>query len=188
MKPAHSILMLSIVFLLALFFHYPACAQETHYQIGPGDILEISVWKDESLSRELVVPPDGILSFPLVGDINTSSMTVDKLRKKVTQMLVDYVPDATVTVILKQLGSLSAYVIGKVNKPGQFSITMDTTVMQLLSKAEGLNPYAAEDKIHILRHKNNTTVRIPFNYSAVIKGQMLEQNIVIQRGDVIVVP
>ena len=179
---------LIVAFLLQPVFGQLAIAEDFQYQIGAGDVLEISVWKDESLSRVLVVPPDGILSFPLVGDISTSGMTVSRLRKKVTELISVYVPDPTVTVMLKELNSLTAYVIGKVNKPGQFPITMGTTVMQLLSKAEGLNPYAAEDKIHILRTKNFTTVRIPFNYSEVVKGRILDQNIVIQRGDVVVVP
>jgi polysaccharide export outer membrane protein len=163
-------------------------AQNLQYEIGPGDVVEISVWRDDSLSRTIVVPPDGIISFPLIGDIEIQSMTVDSLRKKVTKLLTAYVPDATVTVILIELNSLKAYVIGKVNKPGVYEITMDTTVMQLLSIAGGLNPFAAEDKIHILRRINNKTIKVPFNYGQVLKGNNLEQNIVLKRGDVIVVP
>ena len=165
-----------------------AIAQGISYFIGPGDVVEISVWKDESLSRTVVVPPDGVISFPLIGDIKTDFMTVDALRKKVSKLLAAYVPDATVTVILKELNSLRAYVIGKVNKPGQYSITLDTTVMQILSIAGGLTPYASENTIHILRRKKNITIKIPFNYSQVLKGNNLEQNIVLQRGDVVVVP
>jgi polysaccharide export outer membrane protein len=165
-----------------------AVAQGLPYTIGPDDVLEISVWKDDSLSREVVVPPDGVISFPLIGDIQTGFMTVEDLRKKVSKLLAAYVPDATVTVILKELNSLKAYVIGKVNKPGQYGITLDTTVMQLLSIAGGLNPFASEDRIHILRRKKNITIKIPFNYSQVLKGNNLEQNIILQRGDVVVVP
>jgi polysaccharide export outer membrane protein len=163
-------------------------AQDLLYVIGPGDVVEISVWKDESLSRELVVPPDGVISFPLIGDIKTEFMTVGALRKKVSKLLAVYIPDATVTVILKELNSLRAYVIGKVNKPGQYAISLDTTVMQILSIAGGLNPFASEDRIHILRRRKNITIKIPFNYSQVLKGNNLEQNIVLQRGDVVVVP
>lgn len=165
-----------------------AMAQGVSYSIGPGDVVEISVWKDESLSRTIIVPPDGIISFPLIGDIKTETMTVDNLRQKVSKLLAAYIPDATVTVILKELNSLKAYVIGKVNRPGQYSILMDTTVMQILSVAGGLTPYASENTIHILRRKKNITIKIPFNYSQVLKGNNLEQNIILQRGDVVVVP
>ncbi|MBN2707335.1 MAG: polysaccharide biosynthesis/export family protein, partial [Deltaproteobacteria bacterium] len=92
------------------------------YRIGTGDILEISVWKEESLSREVIVPPDRILAFPLVGDIDVKQMTIGDLRREVTTRLKDFIPEATVTVMLRQINSLRAYVIGKVNKPGQFPI------------------------------------------------------------------
>jgi polysaccharide export outer membrane protein len=176
----------TLLFSLGVGGH--ASAQTLPYEIGPGDVVEISVWRDESLSRTLIVPPDGIISFPLIGDIKMESMTVDKLRLKVTKLLANYVPDATVTVILTELNSLRAYVIGKVNKPGVYSITMDTTVMQILSIAGGLNPFADEDQIHILRRINNKTIKVPFDYSQVLKGNNLEQNIVLKRGDVVVVP
>lgn len=183
---------LAALYIATLFVFLCACgtavAQGLPYTIGPEDVLEISVWKDDSLSREVIVPPDGVISFPLIGDIQTGFMTVEDLRKKVSNLLAAYVPDATVTVILKELNSLKAYVIGKVNKPGQYAITLDTTVMQLLSIAGGLNPFASENRIHILRRKKNITIKIPFNYSQVLKGNNLEQNIVLQRGDVVVVP
>ena len=163
-------------------------AQNASYIVGPGDVIEISVWKDESLSRNIIVPPDGVISFPLIGDIDVSQMTVTKLRETIRKKISDYVPDATVTVLLVQINSLQAYVIGKVNKPGQFSIDLNTTVVQVLSMAGGLNAYADEDKVSILRQNGNQTTRILFDYNEVIKGKKLEQNILIQRGDVIVVP
>ena len=176
------------VFLLLVVANAVALAAESTYQIGPGDVLEISVWKDESLTRELVVPPDGIMSFPLIGDLDVKYMTVTDVRKAITKKLSEYVPDATVSVILLKLDSLRAYVIGKVNKPGQFEITMETSVMQILSMAGGINPFADGNKILILRQINNKTVKIPFNHDQVMKGENLQQNIIIQRGDVVVVP
>jgi polysaccharide export outer membrane protein len=165
-----------------------AMAVDSVYAIGPGDTLEISVWRDDSLSREVIVPPDGVISFPLVGDINVTGITVAELRKTVTKKLSDFVPDATVTVILKAFNSLRAYVIGKVKNPGMFPITLDTNVMQILAMAGGLNPYASEDSIHILRQVKGSTIKIPFSYGDVLKGRNLEQNITLQRGDVVVVP
>lgn len=173
--------------LIILLTAYDALAAGT-YTIGPGDTLEISVWRDESLSREIIVPPDGVISFPLIGDINIIGMNVSGLRKTVTKKLSDYVPDATVTVILKSFSSLHAYVIGKVKKAGMYSIALDTNVMQILSMAGGLNAYASENSINILRQVNGGTVKIPFSYGDVLKGRNLEQNISLQRGDVIVVP
>ena len=176
------------VFLLLVIANAVALAAESTYHIGPGDVLEISVWKDASLSRELVVPPDGVISFPLIGDLNVKYLTVTDVRKAVTKKLSEYVPDATVSVILLNLNSMKAYVIGKVYKPGQYAITMDTSVMQILSMAGGINPFAAGSKILILRQINNKTVKIPFNHNQVMKGENLKQNILIQRGDVVVVP
>jgi len=176
------------VFLLLTCAGGIALAAGSTYHIAPGDVLEISVWKDESLSRELVVPPDGVISFPLIGDLNVQYMTVTDVRKAITKELSDYVPDATVSVILLNLNSMQAYVIGKVHKPGQFAITMETSVMQILAMAGGINPFASGNKILILRQINNKTVKIPFNHNQVIKGESLQQNILIQRGDVVVVP
>jgi polysaccharide export outer membrane protein len=176
------------VFLLLVIANAVALAAESTYQIGPGDVLEISVWKDESLTRQLVVPPDGIMSFPLIGDLDVKYMTVTDVRKAITKKLSEYVPDATVSVILLNLNSLQAYVIGKVHKPGQYAITMETSVMQILSMAGGINPFADGNKILILRQINNKTVKIPFNHDQVMKGENLQQNILIQRGDVVVVP
>lgn len=165
-----------------------AMADDSRFRIGPGDIIEISVWNDDTLNRDVVVPPDRVISFSLIGDIDTTGMTVTALRKEVTNKLTDYVPDATVTVILKEINSLKTYVIGKVNNPGTFSINMDTSVMQVLSMAGGLNPFASEGKIHVLRRKNKMSIKIPFNYKQILKGENLKQNIILQRGDVVVVP
>jgi len=176
------------VFFLLAATNSVTLANESTYRIGPGDVLEISVWKDESLSRQVVVPPDYVISFPLIGDTDVTGLTVTDLRNTVTEKLAEYVPDASVTVMLFQINSMKAYVIGKVNKPGEFPITMETNVMQILSMAGGLNPYASTDKILILRQQENKTMKIQFNYKEVEKGKNLEQNILLQRGDVIVVP
>ena len=176
------------IFILLIIANTDTYATENTYPIGPGDILEISVWKDESLTREVVVPPDGFISFPLVAEINTNGLTITRLRAIITKKISEYIPDAFVTVMLKQINSLKAYVIGKVHNPGIYDINMETSVMQILAMADGLNPYASESNIFILRQQNGTNVKIPFNYKEIIKGKKLEQNILIKRGDVIVVP
>ena len=177
--------------LVLLFFSITgasASEKESTYLIGPGDVLEISVWKDESLTKQIIVPPDCVISFPLVGDIDVTDLAVADLRKAITAKLSEYIPDATVSVLLFQINSMKAYVIGKVNKPGEFPISMETNVMQVLSMGGGMNPFASSDKILILRQQDNKTVKIPFNYKEVEKGKNLEQNILLQRGDVVVVP
>jgi polysaccharide export outer membrane protein len=163
-------------------------AADRPYYIGPGDILEISVWKDPNLSRQLVVPPDGIISFPLIEAIDVTHLTVQELKKIVTQKLSEFVPEATVTVMLIEINSLKAYVIGKVERPGEFPINMNTNVMQVLAMAGGLNAFASRSSIKILRHNKNKIIKIPFDYGDVEKGKNLEQNIVLMAGDVVVVP
>lgn len=180
--------MIFIFFLVFSIGYGTAIAIDKKYVLGPGDIIEISVWKDESLKRELPIPPDGVIAYPLIGDIDVNGMTVTDLRKAITERISEYVPDATVTVMVISLKSLRAYVIGKVNSPGVFTISMNTTVMQILAMAKGLSPYASESKIHILRRKKGIPIKIPFNYKQIEKGTNLQQDIVLQRDDVVVVP
>jgi polysaccharide export outer membrane protein len=163
-------------------------AAEKIYHLDSGDVIEISVWKDPELSRNLVVPPDGIISFPLIGSIDVTHLTVSELKKVVTQKLSEFIPDATVTIMLIEINSLKAYVIGKVNNPGEFTINLETNVMQILSMAGGLNPFASKGNVNIIRQQGNRIMKIPFDYGKVEKGKNLEQNILLQSGDVVVVP
>jgi polysaccharide export outer membrane protein len=174
------------VILIAL--NTNAIAADKAYHIGPGDILEISVWKDPNLSRQVVVPPDGVIAFPLIDSIDVTNLTVSELKKIVTQKLSEFVPEATVTVMLIEINSLKAYVIGKVERPGEFPIDMNTNVMQVLAMAGGLNAFASRSGIKILRYDNNKIIKIPFDYGDVEKGKNLEQNIILMAGDVVVVP
>ncbi len=165
-----------------------AAAQEEVYRLGPGDVLEISVWKDEELSRQIIVPPDGIMSFPLIGDVDVTELSVPELRDVVSKKLSEYVPDAEVTVMLLSANSLMAYVVGKVNSPGQFPITMRTDVMQIIAMAGDLNTFASSGSILILRRHEDGAKSFPFDYDEVKKGKHLEQNIILRRGDIVVVP
>ena len=176
------------VWLTWLVFCPMGLAAEKVYHIGPGDVIEISVWKDPELSRNLIVPPDGIISVPLIGSISVTQLTVPELRKIVTQKLSEFIPDPTVTAMLIEINSLKAYVIGKVNKPGEFPINLETNVMQILAQAGGLTPFASGGNIRILRQKDNQVTNIAFDYGEVEKGKNLEQNIILQPGDVVVVP
>ena len=174
--------------VLMIIFISNTNAADKAYHIGPGDVIEISVWKDPDLSRTLVVPPDGIISFPLIDAINVTNLSVADLKKVVTEKLAEFVPDAAVTVMLTEVNALKAYVIGKVNSPGECPITLESNVMQILAQAGGLTPFASDGNIKILRQRGDKIVKIPFDYGEVEKGKNLEQNILLQPGDVVVVP
>lgn len=161
---------------------------EGSYVVQPGDILFISVWKEKDLQTEVMVRPDGGLNFPLAGDVSASGKTIEQLRKDLVAKLTKYVPDPVVTVAIKQSAGNKVYVVGKVNRPGEFIATRNIDVMQALSMAGGPTPYASLNKIKILRRVNGELKSIPFKYSRVEKGEDLEQNIVLQGGDVVVVP
>lgn len=158
------------------------------YVVQPGDVLQIDVWKEKDLQRELMVRPDGGLNFPLIGEMVAAGKTVDQLRNDLKEKLTKYVPDPVVTVAVKEGRGNKIYVIGKVNKPGEFVATRNMDVMQALSIAGGLNPYASENNIKILRRVNGEQKSFGFKYSRVSKGKDLEQNIILQGGDVVVVP
>lgn len=159
------------------------------YKIGPGDILEISVYGEESLNKkDLVVRPDGKVSFPLVGDVQVGGLTTLQAKEAVEQSLHEYVPDAVAAVSIIQLGSLQYYVVGKVNKPGMYNVSKPLTVLQALAMAGGLTPFAQEGNIVILRNSGKETVRLPFNYKKIKKGRGVEENVTLERGDVVVVP
>jgi len=177
-----------IVCLISTASYSSASAADNFYLIGPGDVLEISVWNEPDLTKKLVVPPDGVISFPLINPIKVTNLTITALKKVVTKRLSEYVPDATVTVLLIGINSLKAYVIGKVKNPGEYPITLETSVLQILAKAGGLTPFASDGNIKILRKKNNKITNIPFDYGEVEKGKNLEQNIVLKVGDVVLVP
>jgi len=158
------------------------------YAIAPADILEISIWGEEELARQLVVCPDGNVSFPLVGNLMVSGKTTTEVRALLEKKIRTFIPEASATVIVSQLGSLQYYVIGKVERPGMFNVSKTLSVLQALAMAGGLSTFANEDKIHIIRYHEDKTVRLPFNYNEVKKGKNLQQNILLERGDVVLVP
>ncbi len=158
------------------------------YLIGPEDILEISVWKDPSLTKEVVVRPDGKISFPLIGELRAGGVSVEELEKELKSGLEKFIPDVVVTVMVIKVNSLKIYVLGKVARPGVYSIGKPLNVLQALALAGGLTPFAKAKKILILRNENSQHIRIRFNYEKIEKGEFLEQNIPLHSGDVLVVP
>jgi polysaccharide export outer membrane protein len=158
------------------------------YLLGPEDVLLISVWKDEHLTREVVVRPDGMISFPLIGDLAAEGRTVEEVRADIAKRLVKYIPNVNVTIAVTKVLSYKIYVVGRVNKPGEFLVGHYTDVLQALSLAGGLTPFAAENDIKIVRRIRGQQQTFPFRYSDVRKGMDLEQNILLQRGDTVMVP
>ena len=166
----------------------PAAAVDPGYRLGAEDVMLVSVWKDEQLTREVVVRPDGMFSFPLVGDIQADDRTVEEIRADLVKRLTKYIPNPNVSVAVMKVLSYKVYVVGRVTKPGEYLIGHYTDVLQALSLAGGLTPFAAENDIKVIRRLKGQQQVFPFRYGDLRKGQDLEQNILLQRGDVVMVP
>jgi polysaccharide export outer membrane protein len=158
------------------------------YVIGAGDQLGISAWRDESLTRLVVVLPDGKISFPLVGEVMAAGKTVAQLKSELEQRLARYVTDSGLTVEVKQSTSMIFYTIGRVNVPGRQLMVAPTNVLQGLAMAGGLNQYARRSEVKVFRRQDGKTVVFPFDYDEVAGGRHLETNIELQKGDVILAP
>ncbi len=158
------------------------------YLLGPEDVVSISVWKDEHLTKDVVVRPDGMVSFPLVGDVPAAGRTVEDLRMDIAKRLSRFIPSPHVSVSLTKLLSYRIYVLGRVNKPGEYMVGHHTDVLQALSLAGGLTPFAAENDIKIMRRTSGDQLVFEFRYGDAKKGKDLKQNILLQRGDVVMVP
>ncbi len=163
-------------------------APTADYIVGPGDALHIAVWKDESLTRQVVVLPDGKIGFPLIGQVTAAGKTVAEISKEIEQKLARFVPGVELSVVVQQTGSMLIYVIGKVNSPGRFTIPSDVNVLQALAMAGGLNPFAKRGDIRIFREAGGGTQVFQFDYDTVAEGRDLRQNIRLRKGDVVVVP
>jgi len=165
-----------------------ANAVEADYTLNPGDVLQITVWKEDGLDREVLVVPDGSINFPLAGTLSAAGKTTAQLQDEIVAKLQKYIPDASVAVSVKAALGNVVDVIGQVAKPGELTIGHRTTVMQALSMAGGLTPYASENKIIILRTVDGKESSIAFPYDDVQRGQSLDKDIALSPGDVVVVP
>lgn len=183
--------LLSVALLLLTapaFADKPNTAEPNVYRVQPGDVLQVSVWKEKDLDLEVLVRPDGGLSFPLAGDIAASGKSIIELRDALSARLKEFIPDPVVTVAIKQIGGNHVYVLGKVNRPGEFPFSKPVDVMQALSLAGGTTPYAALNDIVILRRDNGQVQALRFRYADVERGKGLKQDVVLQSGDTVVVP
>ena len=156
------------------------------YRLNPGDVLRISVWREEGLERELLVQPDGTVSFPLAGQVAATGRTVGELEGEIAQRLERYIPGPVVTVELIDARGNIVYVLGEVNTPGALQLTRPTTVMQALSQAGGLTPFAGRSRIKIVRKAGGEESVTRFRYGDVVDGDAPDMEL--RAGDVVVVP
>jgi polysaccharide export outer membrane protein len=158
------------------------------YLLQPGDVLTVAVWKETDLTGEALVRPDGGISLPLAGNVDAAGHTTDEVRSSIVEQLRKYIPDPVVTVSVKTAAGNQIFVIGKVNRPGQYPMIRPVDIMQVLSLAGGTTPFASLNDIHVLRRLGEREVAIPFRYVDVERGRNLDQNIVLKGGDTVVVP
>ncbi len=166
-----------------------ASPPEPPYTVKPGDTLMVSVWKEPELQRPVLIAPDGTFSFPLCGQINANEKTVGQLQQQISSHLSHYISDPVVTVSLEKIRGNRVYVIGQVKTPGAFVVNPQVDVIQALSMAGGTTPFASLGSIKVIRRNaNGSQEALPFNYNDVVHGNDLSQNIILQAGDVVVVP
>lgn len=157
------------------------------YILGSGDVVEISVWKDEALSRVVPILPDGMIQFPLIGQLLAAGKTTLELQQEIEERISKYVPNPFVDVSVQQVNSMLIYIVGKVHNPGRFVINANISVLQALAMAGGLNTFAKGEKIKIIRERGDGQQILNFNYEDAAMGRDLSQNIRLERGDIIIV-
>jgi len=181
-----------LVVALSSTFAIAAPAKKTDsipaYHLGPGDVLTVAVWKEEGLQQEVLIRPDGGMSFPLAGDIQAGGKTVNELQNIIAKKIKRYIPDPVVSIAVRKVENNKIFVIGKVNRPGEFVASHYVDVMQALAMAGGLNAFASSNNIKILRRVNAGVRSMSFEYDEVANGKELQQNIILKSGDVVVVP
>lgn len=165
----------------------PAKPPEEFYVVGPGDVLHITLWKDPGLSGPVTVRPDGFITLPLINEVQVVGLTTEKLRTTLEQKYREYVTDAYVTIRIEKIASSEIFLIGEVGKPGAFLATGNDTVLQLLTRAGGLTPFANRHKIRILRRAGEKITEYIVDYDAIVEGD-LKQDILLRPGDRIIVP
>jgi len=159
------------------------------YQIGAGDVLQVSVWKEpDALVPSVTVRPDGMITVPLLKDIQVTGRTPRQVEKLIVDGLGQYINSPNVTVVVAATGSKKVYLIGAVKKEGPIAYSYRMTVLQALSEAGGLTDYAKRKKLYVVRTESGRDYRLDFNYDEVIKGERMEQNIMLLPGDTLVIP
>lgn len=163
-------------------------SQEGLYQMGPEDLIQVLVWKNEALTKTVSVRPDGWISLPLVGDIKAAGLTPMQLKATIVEKMKEFVADPNVTVIVEDIRSFKVFIVGEVARPGAYNLKSETTLMQALAIAGGLTQFASRTKITILRKEGGKETGIKFNYNEVASGSDVSKNLQLRPGDTIIVP
>ena len=179
---------IALVLLFGLVIN-PSFAVDETYRINKGDKLKINVWQEENLQADVMVSPDGTISFPMIGVVQAAGKTIDEFQNLLRERLEEYIPGPEVTVSLVTVEGNSVFVLGEVARPGPYVMIKDLDVMQALSMAGGLSPFADKNDIRILRRQaDGKATSIDFSYGDIEDGDNLDTNIRLQSGDIIVVP
>ena len=158
------------------------------YVIGPDDVLDVRFWKDQDMSGEVVVRPDGRISLPLLNDVAAAGLTPEQLRDRLIEEAKRFVETPNATVIVKAINSRKVFITGQVEKPGPYPLTSRLTVVQLIAMAGGLREYAEAEKIVIMRTEEGRVTPLRFNYARLAEGKNVSQNIDLRPGDTVIVP
>lgn len=166
----------------------PSSVPDADYKIGPQDILRIDVWKEPDISRTIPVRPDGKITLPLLNDVQAAGMTAMQLAASLHDSFSKYLTNPQVTVTVTEINSRRVYLTGEIAHAGALPLLPGMTVLQALSSSGGFTQFARTKNIYVLRTEDGKQVKHPFNYKEVVKGNLQDQNILLQPGDVIVVP
>ena len=161
---------------------------EAGFTIGPEDVLGILVWKDQEMSGDVTVRPDGMITLPLIRDVKAAGLTPNQRADRLQEAVREFVTDASVTVVVRQMNSRKVFITGEVARPGAYAIATSMTVMQLIAVAGGLNEFAEAKSISVMRVEAGKTRTFPFDYKNVANGKKPGQNIALKPGDTVVVP
>jgi polysaccharide export outer membrane protein len=165
-----------------------AVATANDYVIGLDDVLTVVFWRDQQLSGDVLVRPDGKISLPLLDEVSAAGLTPRQLRDRLVVEARRYVTEPVVTVVVKQINSRKVYITGQIVRPGQYPLTSSMTVLQLIATAGGLGDYAKAKDIHVVRIENGHALNLRFDYSEVTKREDKARNIELKSGDTVVVP
>ena len=158
------------------------------YRIAPEDVLQVSVWKNEMLSRTLPVRSDGMISLPLVNEVQAAGLTPMQLRDTLKARFGEYLPNPEISVIVMEMNGYVVSVLGEVKTAGRYQFTNRITVLDVLARAGGITEFASPSQIFVLRPEKGAMTRIAFNYTKVIGSPGQHHNFFIQPGDIVVVP
>lgn len=196
-------LVLSAMAVIVIGLGMSGCAQPTlgereyaapqEFLLGPEDVVEIAVWKNQDMTKTVPIRPDGVISMPIIGDVRAAGMTTDALAQRITERLKPYIANPSVSVSVKDLNSYFIFVVGEVSKPGKFQLKSYATVLQAISLAGGFTEYAKKNKMQVVRlmpngDKKLREIHIPVRYDDVVSGRSESGNIILSSGDTVVVP